>query len=61
MSGYVVSCGDAELLATTLELSAAIVAELGEGLPAARLTGATEAIRQKAGVPGSNRNCSSGS
>jgi tetratricopeptide (TPR) repeat protein len=51
MSGYVVSCGDAELLATTLELSAATAAELGEGLRAARLTGATEAIRQKAGVP----------
>jgi hypothetical protein len=51
MFNYVVSCGDAELIATTLEMFAAIAAALGEGLRAARLTGAAEAIRQKVGVP----------
>jgi predicted ATPase/class 3 adenylate cyclase len=48
---YVASCGDPELLATTLEISAAIEAELGEALRAARLAGAAEAIRQKTGIP----------
>jgi predicted ATPase/class 3 adenylate cyclase len=48
---YVLSCGDPKFLATTLELSAAIAAELGDGLWAARLAGAAEAIRQKAGTP----------
>jgi predicted ATPase/class 3 adenylate cyclase len=51
MAGYVVSCGDPELLATTLEMCAANAAQLGEGLRAARLTGAAEAIRQKTGIP----------
>ena len=51
MVDYVASCGDPELLATTLELSACIAAELGEGLRAARLAGAAEAIRQKTGTP----------
>jgi len=51
MVDYVVSCGDPELLATTLELSACSAAQLGEGLRAARLTGAAEAIRQKLGIP----------
>jgi predicted ATPase/class 3 adenylate cyclase len=51
MAGYIVSCGDPELLATTLEMSAANAAQLGEGLRAARLTGAAEAIRQKTGIP----------
>jgi tetratricopeptide (TPR) repeat protein len=36
MAGYVVSCGDPELLATTLEMSAANAAQLGEALRAAR-------------------------
>jgi predicted ATPase/class 3 adenylate cyclase len=51
MVDYVVSCGDPELLATTLEMSACSAAQLGEGLRAARLTGAAEAIRQKLGIP----------
>jgi len=51
MADYVVSCGDPELLATTLEMSAANAAQLGEALRAARLTGAAEAIRQKTGNP----------
>ena len=51
MADYVVSCGDPELLATTLELCAANAAQLGEGLRAARLTGAAQAIRQKTGIP----------
>ena len=51
MAGYVVSCGDPELLATTLEMSAANAAQLGAVLLAARQTGAAEAIRQKSGIP----------
>jgi predicted ATPase/class 3 adenylate cyclase len=51
MAGYVVSSGDPELLATTLELFAAATAQLGEGLRAARLASAAEAIRQKTGIP----------
>ena len=51
MADYVVSCGDPELLATTLEMSAANAAQLGEVLRAARLTGAAEAVRQKSGIP----------
>jgi predicted ATPase/class 3 adenylate cyclase len=48
---YVVSSGDADFLANTLELSACITADLGDHLRAARLAGAAEAIRQKAGMP----------
>jgi predicted ATPase len=51
MAGYVVSSGDSELLATTLELSAANAAQFGENLRAARLAGASETIRQKTGIP----------
>ena len=51
MAGYVVSCGDPELLATTLEMAAANAAQFGEALRAARLTGAAEAIRQKTAIP----------
>jgi predicted ATPase/class 3 adenylate cyclase len=51
MSGYVASCGDAELLSTTLELAAAISAELGAGLRAARLAGAAEAVQHMVGGP----------
>ncbi len=51
MAGYVVSCGDPELLSTTLEMCAANAAQLGEGLRAARLAGAAEAVRQKTGIP----------
>jgi predicted ATPase/class 3 adenylate cyclase len=51
MAGYVASCGDPELLATTLEMAAANAAQLGEGMRAARVAGAAEAIRQKTGIP----------
>jgi predicted ATPase/class 3 adenylate cyclase len=51
MVDYAVSCGDTEILAAALETSACIAAELGEGPRAARLTGAAEALRQKAGTP----------
>jgi hypothetical protein len=48
---YVVSSGDVEFLANVLELSACITADLGDHLRAARLAGAADAIRQKAGMP----------
>ena len=48
---YVVSSGDALFLANTLKVFACIVAELGDGLPAARLAAAAEAVRQLAGIP----------
>jgi predicted ATPase/class 3 adenylate cyclase len=51
MAAYVVSAGDPELLATTLELCAANAAQFGEALRAARLTGAAQSIRQKTGIP----------
>ena len=51
MADYVASSGDPELLATTLEMAAANAAQLGEGLRAARLAGAAEAVRQKTGIP----------
>jgi tetratricopeptide (TPR) repeat protein len=51
MADYVVSCGDPELLATTLEMCAANAAQFGEGLRAARLTGAAQAIRQNTRIP----------
>ena len=51
MADYVVSCGDPELLSTTLEMCAANAAQFGEGPRAARLAGAAEAIRQKTGIP----------
>jgi tetratricopeptide (TPR) repeat protein len=48
---YVVSSGNIETLASSIELSAAIAAELGRGTRAARLAGAAEALRRKAGIP----------
>jgi tetratricopeptide (TPR) repeat protein len=48
---YVVSSGDTEFLASSLELSACVAAHLGDRLRAARLAGAAEAIRQRAGMP----------
>jgi hypothetical protein len=48
---YVVSSGDTEFLACSLELSACITADLGGHLRAARLAGAAEAIRHQAGMP----------
>lgn len=47
----VVGSGDIELLANTLELAAGVAAHLGDGLRAARLAGAAEDIREKAGMP----------
>lgn len=49
--GPVVSSGDTGLLTTALELSACIAAELGDGLSAARLAGAAEAVRRLGGMP----------
>ena len=48
---YVVSSGDTEFLANTLELSAAVAAHLEAGLLAARLAGAAEGVRQRMGMP----------
>jgi predicted ATPase/serine/threonine protein kinase len=48
---YVASSGDTEFLLDALELAAIIAADLGEGPPAARLAGAAEAHRRKAGMP----------
>jgi predicted ATPase/class 3 adenylate cyclase len=50
MADYVVSSGDPELLATTLEMCAANAAQFGEALRAARLAGAADAVRQKTGI-----------
>jgi predicted ATPase/class 3 adenylate cyclase len=50
-SDYVASSGNTIFLATALELSACVAAELGDGLRAARLIGAAEAVRHKAGTP----------
>ena len=47
----VVSSGDIELLISHIELAACIAAEFGHGMRAARLVGAAEAMRQKAGMP----------
>jgi hypothetical protein len=47
----VVSSGDIDFLAGVLELSAAITADLGDALRAARLAGAAETIRENAGMP----------
>ena len=48
---YVADCGSTDILITSLDLSARVAAELGDGLRAARLAGAAEAIRHKAGTP----------
>jgi predicted ATPase len=48
---YVVASGHVEFLATTLELSAAIAAALGDGVRAAQLCGAGERIRDAATMP----------
>ena len=48
---YVVHSGNIDALVTSIELSACIAAELGDGMRAARLAGAAEAIRQEAGMP----------
>jgi predicted ATPase/class 3 adenylate cyclase len=43
--------GDLDLLASTFELAAGIAAHVGDGQRAARLAGAAEAVREKAGIP----------
>ena len=48
---YVVASGHVEFLATTVELSAAIAARLGDSLRAARLCGAAAGIRERAAMP----------
>jgi len=48
---HVASSGSIDILISSLELSACFAAELGDGLRAARLAGAAEAIRQTAGTP----------
>ena len=48
---YVASAGNSDILATTLELAACTLAELGEPLRAPRLAGAGAAVRQLAGMP----------
>ncbi|MGH3223841.1 MAG: ATP-binding protein [Streptosporangiaceae bacterium] len=51
MLDYVAGAGDTPLLADALELSAAFVASRSDGLRAARLAGAGEAVRQTTGMP----------
>jgi hypothetical protein len=51
MFDLVASAGNADILATTLELSACVAAELGEGMRAAHLAGAAGAVRLLAGMP----------
>jgi hypothetical protein len=48
---YVTGSGDIGILVSAFELSACIAAEQGDGMRAARLAGAAEAVRQKAGMP----------
>jgi hypothetical protein len=50
MAGYVVSSGDPELLATTLEMCALNAAQFGEALRAARFIGAAQGIQQKTAI-----------
>ena len=48
---YVATSGDTGTLVAAIEQSACIAAELGDGMRAARLAGAAEAIRDQAGTP----------
>ena len=48
---YVVSSGDTEFLANTLELAAGIAAHLAAARRAARLAGAADGVRQRASLP----------
>jgi predicted ATPase/serine/threonine protein kinase len=48
---YVATSGDTATLVSAFEQSACIAAELGDGMRAARLAGAAEAIRDQAGTP----------
>jgi len=47
----VATSGDTATLVSAIEQSACIAAELGDGMRAARLAGAAEAIRDQAGTP----------
>jgi predicted ATPase len=49
--GYAASSGNTSFLVNILELAAAITAQLGDPLRAARLAGAAERIRQQQGLP----------
>jgi predicted ATPase/class 3 adenylate cyclase len=51
--GYITSSGDTEFLIDAVEMSAAIAAQLGDCRHAARLAGAAETMRHKAGMPAS--------
>ena len=48
---YVVSSGDTEFLANTLELAAGVAGHLAAARRAARLAGAAEGVRQRASLP----------
>jgi hypothetical protein len=48
---YVVSSGDTEFLANTLELAAGVAGHLADAPRAARLAGAAEGVRQRASLP----------
>jgi predicted ATPase/class 3 adenylate cyclase len=48
---YIITSGDVILLAQTLELAAAIAADLGQRLAAAQLMGAADGIRRQTGMP----------
>ena len=56
---YVASSGNTTFIANILEVSAAITAESGDPLRAARLTGAAETIRQEHGMPRTDREVAS--
>ncbi|HEY7430839.1 MAG TPA: tetratricopeptide repeat protein [Streptosporangiaceae bacterium] len=48
---YMVNGGNADILATGMELTSCVAAELRDGVRAARLAGAAETVRQLAGMP----------
>jgi predicted ATPase/class 3 adenylate cyclase len=48
---YMVNAGNADILATGMELTACAVAQLGDAARAARLAGAAETVRRLAGMP----------
>jgi tetratricopeptide (TPR) repeat protein len=49
--GYIASLGNISMLINSLELAAAIAAGLGAALPAARLAGAAESLREESSMP----------
>jgi predicted ATPase len=49
--GYIASLGNISMLINSLELAAAITAGLGAALPAARLAGAAESLRDESSMP----------